>query len=178
MASASRSRSWSFAVADVDHSVDARIESRGLAITLTISIDGATQVREKASDLAELWGDYPLRVGQRTCTVRAFRKGALGVATDFELRVEGQVIAEGEHPTIELPEPEPRHPDSATPETHTRGAPASQVHAVPTIPVLPARCSNCGGALAMDEVRWVGPLTAKCPYCGTNVPIEWRRIGE
>jgi hypothetical protein len=178
MALTSRSRKWSFAIGDVNHSIEARIESRGIAITLTIWADGEVQVQKKASDLAELWGEYPLRIEQCACAVRAFRKGALGVATDFELRVESQVIAEGDHPTIECPEPEPVQSESPAPESHTQAAPASRGHAVPTIPVLPAKCSNCGVALAMDEVRWVGPLTAKCPYCGTNVPIEWRRIGE
>ncbi len=178
MALTSRSRNWSFAIGDVNHSIGARIESRGVAITLTISADGEAQVQKKASDLAELWGDYPIYIEQCTCAVRAFRKGALGVATDFELRVEGQMIAEGDHPTIECPEPESRQSEGPAPESQIQAALASEGHAVPTIPVLPTKCPNCGGALAMDEVRWVGPLTARCPYCGTNVPIEWRRIGE
>ena len=33
---------------------------------------------------------------------------------------------------------------------------------------LPAKCSNCGAALAMDEVDWVGPLQFKCPNCGAT----------
>jgi len=41
---------------------------------------------------------------------RAFRKGAVGVATDFELHVEGQLVAEGEHPAFE-----PRMPTDPAP---------------------------------------------------------------
>jgi hypothetical protein len=173
MALTSRSRSWRFAVADDEHTVDARIQTRGLTITLTISVDGQAQVQTKSSDLQELWGNYRLQIAQCACTVRAFRKGVVGVATDFELRVEDQLVAEGEHPTFE-----PRDPESPAPQTQTETARAPQGGTVPTIPVLPPKCSTCGGALAMDEVRWVGPLTAKCPYCGTTVPIEWRKIGE
>jgi hypothetical protein len=178
MALTSRSRSWSFAVADDEHTVEARIQTRGLTITLTISMDGNVQVQKQASGLEALWGDYPLDVEHCTCVVRAFHKGVVGVATDFQLRVEGQLVAEGEHPTIEPRAPRPSQPESAAAETHPQTAPAPQGGTVPTIPVLPPKCSTCGGSLAMDEVRWVGPLTAKCPYCGTTVPIEWRRIGE
>jgi len=178
MALTSRSRSWSFALADDERTVEARIQSRGLTITLTISVDGQVQVQKQASGLEALWGDYPLDVAHCTCVVRAFRKGVLGVATDFELRVEGQLVAEGEHPTFEPRAREPHQPESPAGQAHPPAAPTAQGATVPTIPVLPPKCSTCGGALAMDQVRWVGPLTAKCPYCGTTVPIEWRRIGE
>jgi len=178
MALTSRSRGWRFAVADDEHTVEAQIQARGLTITLTVSVDGQIQVQEKASGLEALWGDYPLDVERCTCVVRAFRKGVIGVATDFELHVEGQLVAAGEHPTFQPRAAEPQQAESPAAQAGTPAAPAAQAATVPTIPVLPPKCATCGGALAMDEVRWVGPLTAKCPYCGTTVPIEWRRIGE
>ena len=41
---------------------------------------------------------------------RAFRKGVVRVATDFELRIEGQLVAEREHPAFE-----PRMPTDPAP---------------------------------------------------------------
>ena len=31
---------------------------------------------------------------------------------------------------------------------------------------LPGKCPNCGGPLKPNEVNWVGPRSAECPYCG------------
>ena len=181
MAILSHRRDWTFALEDralkgSDHRIEALIENRGLAFSLTIWLDGDVQVQEKGSDLEELWGDYPLRVDQCSCTVRAFRKGLLGLATDFELRVEEQVIAEGKHVTITACEPESQQPESPVLGPHPESALASG-GVEPIIPSLPPTCSTCGASLSMDEVRWVGPLTAQCPYCGTNVSVEWRKIG-
>ncbi len=32
---------------------------------------------------------------------------------------------------------------------------------------LPARCSACGGPVKPDDVTWLDPQTAECPYCGS-----------
>ena len=176
MALFSHHRDWTFALGSRDHSISARIENRGLAISLTIQLDGEVRVQKKGSDLDELWGDYPLLVGRSSCITRAFRKGFLGLATDFELSVEGQLIVEGEHVSIAVRPPESQQLDGLALEAASEAAPVP-AGTVPTIPILPAACTGCGASLAMDEVRWVGPLTAQCPYCGTNVPIEWRKIG-
>ncbi|MFX1576041.1 MAG: hypothetical protein ACFFCF_02600 [Promethearchaeota archaeon] len=37
---------------------------------------------------------------------------------------------------------------------------------------LPPTCPNCGGKLRYGSVKWVGPHTAECPYCGQSVPLE------
>jgi hypothetical protein len=176
MALRSHRREWTFTLGDKDHRIEAKIESRGLAISLSIWLDGQAQVQEKRSDLAELWGEYPLRIEQGSGTVRAFRKGFLGLATDFELLVQGQVIAEGEHVTIAAPKPEPPPQESPALEPHPESAPASR-GAEQLVAGLPAACPKCGAPLSMKEVEWVGPLTAQCPHCGTNVPAEWRKIG-
>jgi len=47
---------------------------------------------------------------------------------------------------------------------------ASYVHETPE------KCPNCKGILSAENVEWVGPLTAKCPYCGSSVKTEKRRV--
>jgi hypothetical protein len=37
---------------------------------------------------------------------------------------------------------------------------------------LPTNCPNCDGGLTYGTVRWVGPRTAECPYCGSPVLLE------
>ncbi len=32
---------------------------------------------------------------------------------------------------------------------------------------LPAKCSACGAPVKPDDVTWLGPQTAECPYCGS-----------
>jgi len=34
---------------------------------------------------------------------------------------------------------------------------------------VPRKCPECGGSLSNEEVDWVGPLQAKCPFCRTTV---------
>jgi hypothetical protein len=55
----------------------------------------------------------------------------------------------------------------------TQGQPvaeASYVYEPPTI------CPDCGGKLTSSNIDWVGPLTVKCPYCGSSVPAVKRRV--
>ncbi len=40
----------------------------------------------------------------------------------------------------------------------------------------PEKCPNCKGVLSAENIEWVGPLTAKCPYCGSSVRTEKRRL--
>ena len=49
----------------------------------------------------------------------------------------------------------------------------------PTVPILehrpellPLNCPNCGGPIRGHEVKWTGPQSADCPYCGTNLPMS------
>lgn len=39
------------------------------------------------------------------------------------------------------------------------------------IDLLPPMCPNCNGPIRGSEVKWTGPQTADCPYCGTNLPM-------
>jgi hypothetical protein len=37
---------------------------------------------------------------------------------------------------------------------------------------LPTTCPNCGGPTRGHEVKWTGPQSADCPYCGVNLPMK------
>jgi hypothetical protein len=43
---------------------------------------------------------------------------------------------------------------------------------------LPAECPECDAPLRYNEVKWVGPRRAECPYCGNTVDLEEREITE
>jgi hypothetical protein len=36
---------------------------------------------------------------------------------------------------------------------------------------LPSTCARCGGPIRGHEVKWTGPLSADCPYCGANLEL-------
>jgi len=37
---------------------------------------------------------------------------------------------------------------------------------------LPSECSKCSGPIRGAEVRWTGPQSADCPYCGANLLLK------
>jgi primosomal protein N' len=37
---------------------------------------------------------------------------------------------------------------------------------------LPQVCPSCSGPIRGHEVKWTGPQSANCPYCGTNLPMN------
>jgi hypothetical protein len=37
---------------------------------------------------------------------------------------------------------------------------------------VPGKCPECGGNLSNEEVDWVGPLQAKCPFCRTTIEAQ------
>ncbi|MBN1536544.1 MAG: hypothetical protein JW908_07415 [Anaerolineales bacterium] len=37
---------------------------------------------------------------------------------------------------------------------------------------LPSECLKCGAPIHGAEVRWTGPESADCPYCGANLPLR------
>ncbi|MHA2063781.1 MAG: hypothetical protein ACXABY_05280 [Candidatus Thorarchaeota archaeon] len=41
---------------------------------------------------------------------------------------------------------------------------------------LPSKCSNCGALLSQSDIQWVGPLEAKCNYCGSSVRAQFEKI--
>jgi hypothetical protein len=48
-------------------------------------------------------------------------------------------------------------------------SPAAQDH---RIELLPQVCPSCNGPIRGQEVKWTGPQSANCPYCGTNLPLS------
>ena len=40
------------------------------------------------------------------------------------------------------------------------------------IDLLPQVCPSCNGPIRGHEVKWTGPQSANCPYCGTNLPMS------
>jgi len=54
--------------------------------------------------------------------------------------------------------------------------PVNSVSPAPELPGrdewLPRSCPKCGGPTRGSEVRWTGPTSADCPFCGTNLPLK------
>ncbi len=41
---------------------------------------------------------------------------------------------------------------------------------------LPEACSQCGASLSHEGIDWVGPMEAKCNYCGGTVKANFENI--
>ncbi len=41
---------------------------------------------------------------------------------------------------------------------------------------LPEKCPHCSAPLKEEEVDWVGPHTAECPFCGGAVKLTLRKV--
>ena len=37
--------------------------------------------------------------------------------------------------------------------------------------LLPSICPKCGGPIRGHDVKWTGPQSADCPFCGSNLPM-------
>lgn len=38
--------------------------------------------------------------------------------------------------------------------------------------LIPSECPSCNHSLSPNEIEWIGPLQAKCPYCGATLVAE------
>ena len=38
--------------------------------------------------------------------------------------------------------------------------------------LLPSACPKCGAPIRGVEVKWTGPRSADCPYCGANLALR------
>lgn len=41
---------------------------------------------------------------------------------------------------------------------------------------LPERCPSCGASISQEGIDWVGPLEAKCTYCGGVLRATFERV--
>lgn len=72
---------------------------------------------------------------------------------------EEQAPVEAPKPAMDTP-PEPSRVTSSIPAQEHR------------IDLLPQVCPSCNGPIRGHEVKWTGPQSANCPYCGTNLPMS------
>jgi hypothetical protein len=61
--------------------------------------------------------------------------------------------------------------------SRTAPAPAAAPAAAPVVDehpyeLLPVTCPKCGGPVRGNEVKWSGPRSADCPFCGANLPMR------
>jgi len=59
----------------------------------------------------------------------------------------------------------------AQPIPQTNAAPAPMTPPEHRVDLLPPTCNKCGGPLRGHEVKWTGPQSADCPFCGANIPM-------
>ncbi|MHA1864370.1 MAG: hypothetical protein ACTSWA_11425 [Candidatus Thorarchaeota archaeon] len=65
-------------------------------------------------------------------------------------------------------------PMHAIPKEHYESV---QTHGSHTTTVrLPLKCPSCGGEVSHEGVDWVGPLEAKCGYCGSTLRATFERL--
>ncbi|MBN2230217.1 MAG: hypothetical protein JW779_11575 [Candidatus Thorarchaeota archaeon] len=65
-------------------------------------------------------------------------------------------------------------PPFVIPERH-RGQTRSDGSQMTTVR-LPERCPSCGAAISQEGIDWVGPLEAKCTYCGSTLRATFERV--
>ena len=41
---------------------------------------------------------------------------------------------------------------------------------------LPLKCPSCGAEVSFEGIDWVGPLEAKCSYCGGTMRATFERV--
>lgn len=63
-------------------------------------------------------------------------------------------------------------PAFAIPEEHRSTSGESEVRTVR----LPTQCPSCQAPVSHETIDWVGPLTAKCSYCGSTLRANLERL--
>jgi hypothetical protein len=73
-------------------------------------------------------------------------------------------------PEATAPPPvEPVKAPVAEPATPSAPATVLQEH---RLELLPSVCPSCNAPIRGREVKWTGPQSADCPYCGSNLPLN------
>jgi hypothetical protein len=171
-------------------------------LVLTITVDGEIVHESDRAVLPQmLVGDHRFRAGPHQGVLRV-RRNWFTQEWQYELELAGQLIpideptALARTPSPSRPQPEARTEEpSPLPQTApadaalTPAAPgepspippsatSQPVATTPVVPVLPLRCAGCGTQLTMSNVEWTGPMSARCPSCGSGVDIRWQKVGE
>jgi hypothetical protein len=75
--------------------------------------------------------------------------------------------------------PEATASPKAEPASSTAPVTAAETSSIPQytsqehrLELLPQVCPNCSAPIRGHEVKWTGPQSANCPYCGTNLPMS------
>jgi hypothetical protein len=166
MAVLSLERQWRILISGEEHLIDLNLENKGIHVLFVVKINHTIQIEEKNTDLAKLWGNYLLDVDGTPFTLRLYKKGILGMATDCDLYFEENDVPIGE--MFEVP-----HVSQRTVESTENEGPGGNVRMYPK---LPTACGACGAPVHMQNVRWVGPMSAACSSCGSTIEIEWREM--
>jgi hypothetical protein len=68
----------------------------------------------------------------------------------------------------------PLPPASPAPIPPAVGTPIAPAPVTPShrVDLLPATCPNCGGPARANEVKWAGPQSAVCAFCGSTLPMK------
>jgi hypothetical protein len=63
-----------------------------------------------------------------------------------------------------------------TPPAAVTSMPTQSLYSNPVqehrLELLPQACPSCNGPIRSHEVKWTGPQSVNCPYCGTNLPMS------
>jgi DNA-directed RNA polymerase subunit RPC12/RpoP len=79
------------------------------------------------------------------------------------------VLDEPEKPGFPPAAPAPVQPREPEPFQFQPAIPVEPSHRAD---LLPANCSQCGGPMRASEVKWHGPKSASCPYCGSTLKMK------
>jgi DNA-directed RNA polymerase subunit RPC12/RpoP len=44
------------------------------------------------------------------------------------------------------------------------------------MPRVPQKCSNCDATINSTGIKWIGPTSVECPYCGSILFVEFEKI--
>lgn len=70
--------------------------------------------------------------------------------------------------------PASTQPSSGSIPADSTNHPAGSSASMPAhrLELLPTVCPNCNGPIRGHEIKWTGPQSANCPYCGSNLPMQ------
>lgn len=168
MAVLSLDRAWHIMKGNEEHELRVKLSNRGIHLQFEVLVDDRNIIDKKASDLNELWNDYEVDLDGSSLVLTVFKKGRMGLATEVELYHDDQLVPQGSLFSL------PTATDTGKKDHKTDASP-DRLGAM--IPKLPSNCSACGAPVSMQNVEWVGPLSAQCSRCASAIDVEWQKLG-